>query len=212
MLVHRIYSEAAAGARRVTCDLRAACGDDFRFLKTWVTKPLTTGAVSPSGRHLARAMAAGVDPAWDGPIVELGPGTGVVTAALIARGISPERLYAIEYNGAFAALLRERFPRVNVLTGDAYQLARTLSLHGIDRAAAVVSSLPLFTSPAILRQDLLVQSMAILEPGHPFVQFSYAFVPPVPGRAGQWSLAVSDWIVLNLPPARVWTYRKLGPL
>ena len=205
MFVHRLRDEAIAEARRVRCQ----CSEDLKFLKTWAAKPLTTGAVSPSGRWLARTMAAVVDPAWDGTVVELGPGTGAVTAALLKRGVAPERLVAVEYNPDFAEHIRDRFPGLRVTVGDAYEFADTLRHAGVTKVAAVVSSLPLFTQPSLRRRHLLEQAMAVLEPGRPFIQFSYALVPPVPADAGLWTLDVSGWIVRNLPPARVWTYRKV---
>lgn len=204
MFVHRLRDEALAEARRV----RGHCSEDLKFLKTWAAKPLTTGAVSPSGRWLARAMAAAIDPLWTGTVVELGPGTGAVTAALLARGVSPDRLVAVEYNPDFAEHLRARFPGLRVMVGDAYEFADTLRHAGIANVAAVVSSLPLFTQPPLRRRHLLEQSMQALEPTRPFIQFSYALVPPVPAEAGNWTLDVSGWIMRNLPPARVWTYRK----
>lgn len=204
MFVHRLRDEAIAEARRVRCHY----SDDLKFLRSWAAKPLTTGAVSPSGRWLARAMAAAVDPAWEGTVVELGPGTGAVTAALLSRGVAPERLLAIEYNPDFAEHIRGRFPGLCVTVGDAYQFGDALQRAGIDKVAAVVSSLPLFTQPPLRRRHLLDEAMTALDPGRPFIQFSYALVPPVPAEAGRWTLDVSGWIVRNLPPARVWTYRK----
>lgn len=204
MFVHRLRDEAIAGAKRVRCQY----SDDFKFLRSWAAKPLTTGAVSPSGRWLARAMAAAVDPAWEGTVVELGPGTGAVTAALLNRGILPERLLAIEYNPDFAEHIRGRFPGVGVTVGDAYQFGDALRRAGVGKVAAVVSSLPLFTQPPLRRRRLLGEAMAALETGHPFIQFSYALVPPVAEEMEHWTLDVSGWIVRNLPPARVWTYRK----
>lgn len=204
MFVHRLRDDAIAEARRVC----GQCSEDLKFLKTWATKPLTTGAVSPSGRWLARSMAAAVDPAWDGTVVELGPGTGSVTAALLKRGVTPERLLAVEYNPDFAEHIRGRFPGLRVTVGDAYAFGDTLRSAGVDKLAAVVSSLPLFTQPPLRRRHLLDQAMDLLEPGRPFIQFSYALVPPVPAIPGRWTLDVSGWIVRNLPPARVWIYRK----
>lgn len=204
MFVHRWRDEAMAEARRV----RRHYSDEMRFLRTWASRPLTTGAVSPSGRHLARAMAAGVDPAWTGAVVELGPGTGAVTASLIERGVDPSRLTAIEFNPDFADHLRQRFPGIGVVVGDAYDIGETLRRAGIGEVAAVVSSLPLFTKPPLRRRHLIERAMEALEPGRPFIQFSYALVPPVPAEPGRWTLDVSPWIVRNLPPARVWTYRR----
>src|ERR1700693_3635413 len=83
--------------------------DGARFLKSWVARPLQIGAVQPSGRALARTMASYVDPALKGPVVEIGPGTGPVTAALLHRGVPAERLVLVEFNPEFCGLLRERF-------------------------------------------------------------------------------------------------------
>jgi phosphatidylethanolamine/phosphatidyl-N-methylethanolamine N-methyltransferase len=202
---HRLRRDAKTEAKRIGAYL----ADEVKVLRTWASKPLTTGAVSPSGRALARAMASEIDPAWPGVVVELGPGTGAVTAAILERGVDPRRLVAIEYNPDFAAHLAQRFAGVRVIEGDAYSLHRTLALHDVGPVAAVVSSLPLFTRPPRQRHELLAQSMGMLDPDRPFVQFSYALVPPVPPEPEAWTLSSSDWILMNLPPARVWTYRKL---
>src|SRR5690606_4882923 len=100
--------------------------DEARFIKNWIDKPLLIGAVSPSGKALARLMAAPVDPDVPGQVLEIGPGTGPVTAALKARGVDEERLVLVEYNPEFATLLRQRFPRATVIQGDAYDITRVV--------------------------------------------------------------------------------------
>src|SRR6266849_10667054 len=101
--------------------------DDVRFIASWIEKPLTTGAVTPSGRALARTMASYVDPRRPGPVIELGPGTGPVTEALLAQGIDPSRLMLVEFDPIFCRLLRARYPAATVVQGDAYGLKRLLS-------------------------------------------------------------------------------------
>src|ERR1700744_1199242 len=96
--------------------------DSLRFLARLIARPVHTGAIAPSGRALSRAMAAQFDPERKGPILELGPGTGVVTRAILARGIAPERVTAVEYNPQFAALVAGRYPGVRVIVGDAFDL------------------------------------------------------------------------------------------
>src|SRR5437588_8768417 len=96
--------------------------DEFRFFRSWMEKPLAIGAVTPSGRALARTMASYVDPEIAGPIIELGPGTGPVTEALVAQGIEPARLVLVEFNPTFCRLLRQRYPKATVVQGDAYAL------------------------------------------------------------------------------------------
>ena len=101
--------------------------DEVHFIRSWLERPLATGAVTPSGRILARTMAHYVDPARGGPIIELGPGTGPVTEALVEHGIDPARLILVEFNPRFCQLLRARFPTSTVLQGDAYGLRRVIA-------------------------------------------------------------------------------------
>ena len=180
--------------------------DEARFLKSWLEHPGVTGAVSPSGRQLARAMAAAVDPARPGPVIELGPGTGPVTEALLARGVAEERLVLVEFDPGFCALLARRFPRATVVQGDAYDLATTLAGELLLPAAAVVSSLPLLLRPAADRQALLRDAFALMAAGAPFVQFTYGLKSPLAGMAC--SAERSRPLLLNLPPAHVWVYRE----
>src|SRR3954469_23726477 len=132
--------------------------DEVRFIRSWLEKPLAIGAVTPSGRVLARAMARYVDPRVPGKVIELGPGTGPVTEALLDRGVPEERLVLVEFNPTFCQLLRARFPKAKVLQGDAYGMLRRLG--HTDPAAAVVSGLPLFTKPLKTRVRLLRDAFA----------------------------------------------------
>jgi phosphatidylethanolamine/phosphatidyl-N-methylethanolamine N-methyltransferase len=181
--------------------------DQLRFLGRLIARPVHTGAVAPSSRALGRAMAAQIDPSGDLPVLELGPGTGVVTEALIARGVAPEHLTAIEYDPNFAALVASRFPRARVIQGDAFALDKTLGGRLTGPLAAVVSSLPLINFPYEMRTALLDDIFGRLAPGAPFVQFSYRFRPPVAPPPGV-SLKRAAVVWLNLPPARVWVYRR----
>src|SRR5215471_14429466 len=101
--------------------------DEVRFIRCWIERPLTTGAVTPSGRVLARTMASYIDPRRPGPVIELGPGTGPVTEALLAQGIDPSRLVLVEFDPIFCRLLCARYPAATVVQGDAYGLKRLLS-------------------------------------------------------------------------------------
>ena len=92
--------------------------DEVRFIRSWIERPLSIGAVTPSGRLLARAMARYVDPASEGPVVELGPGTGPVTEALVEAGVAPSRLVLVEFNSAFCRLLHARYPEATLVQGD----------------------------------------------------------------------------------------------
>jgi phosphatidylethanolamine/phosphatidyl-N-methylethanolamine N-methyltransferase len=181
--------------------------DEVQFIRSWIEKPLSTGAVMPSSKMLARAMARCVDPQAQGPIIELGPGTGPVTAALVRHGIDPARLILVEFNPDFCRLLRTRYPAATVVQGDAYRLRRLLENYVDEPAAAVVSGLPLVTKPLRIRLRLISDAMTLLAPGAPFVQFTYAMLPPIPKKLPGMRAQASEMIWMNLPPARVWVYR-----
>lgn len=186
----------------------ARLDDEVRFIRSWIEKPLHMGAVMPSGRILARTMAQYVDERFSGPVIELGPGTGAITEALIDHGIAEHRLVLVEYNPGFCALLRERYPQAQVVQGDAYTLRSSLQGIMAGPAAAVVSGLPLVTKPMITRLRLIRDAFAALAPGAPFIQFTYSVVPPIPKSLHGVHTQASERIWMNLPPARVWVYRK----
>jgi phosphatidylethanolamine/phosphatidyl-N-methylethanolamine N-methyltransferase len=181
--------------------------DEVQFIRSWIEKPLSTGAVMPSSRVLARAMARYVDPQAAGPVIELGPGTGPVTQALVKQGIDPARLILVEFNPDFCRLLRSRYPHATVVQGDAYRLRRLLETYVDEPAAAIVSGLPLVTKPLRTRLRLISDAMTLLAPGAPFVQFTYAMLPPIPKELSGVRAEASELIWMNLPPARVWVYR-----
>jgi phosphatidylethanolamine/phosphatidyl-N-methylethanolamine N-methyltransferase len=181
--------------------------DEMQFIRSWIEKPLSTGAVMPSSRVLARAMARYVDPESSGPVIELGPGTGPVTEALVRHGVDPNRLILVEFNPDFCRLLRTRYPAATVVQGDAYRLRRLLESYVDEPAAAVVSGLPLVTKPLRTRLRLISDSMALLAAGAPFVQFTYAMLPPIPKELSGVRAESSELIWMNLPPARVWVDR-----
>ena len=182
--------------------------DEVQFIRSWIEKPLSTGAVMPSGRFLARAMARLVDTDVPGPVVELGPGTGPVTEALVQAGVSPSRLVLVEFNPVFCRILRARYPDATLVQGDAYSMRRLLESLLIQPASAVVSGLPLVTKPIRERWRLIRDAFDLMVPGAPFVQFTYSVASPLPKRLGGFTAEASKRIWMNLPPARVWVYRK----
>ncbi|HZL31219.1 MAG TPA: methyltransferase [Pseudolabrys sp.] len=181
--------------------------DEMQFIRSWFEKPLSTGAVMPSSKALARTMARYVDTKASGPVIELGPGTGPVTEALVQHGVDPARLVLVEFNPSFCRLLRSRYPAATVVQGDAYRLRRLLETFVREPAAAVVSGLPLITKPLRTRLRLIADAMGLLAPGAPFIQFTYAMVPPIPKALSGIKAEASQLIWRNLPPARVWVYR-----
>jgi phosphatidylethanolamine/phosphatidyl-N-methylethanolamine N-methyltransferase len=182
--------------------------DEVAFLRSWVEKPISMGAVTPSGKMLARAMARYVDPKIPGPVIELGSGTGAVTEALVSKGVEAARLVLVEFNPSFCRLLRRRYPEATVIQGDAYRMQHLLGGLLRDPAAAVVSGLPLQTKPFKRRLKLMNEAFGLMAPGAPLIQFTYAMVTPIPMRPADVSAEASELIWMNVPPARVWVYRK----
>jgi phosphatidylethanolamine/phosphatidyl-N-methylethanolamine N-methyltransferase len=131
-----------------------------------------------------------------------------VTEALVGQGIDPARLVLVEFNPTFCRLLRTRYPMATVVQGDAYRLRRLLGNLLRTPAAAVVSGLPLVTKPLKTRLRLINEAFALMLPGAPFVQFTYAVMSPIPQALTGVRAEASERIWLNLPPARVWVYRR----
>jgi len=191
--------------------MRLVQNDDRLLFSLWLREPGKIAAPVPSSAALCRAMAAQVDPVRAGAVVELGGGTGAVTRALLARGIAPERLIVIELDRRLAGLLARRFRGVRVIQGDVAQLDRLLADVGVDELAAVVSGLPLRVMPDAVQRQTLEASFHRLADHGVFVQYTYRLGSPVSRKLrAELRLEVknAESIWLNLPPARVWRYRR----
>jgi len=181
--------------------------EELRFLRGLIASPRSVGAIAPSSPALARAVAAQVDPARPGPILELGPGTGSMTREILARGVSPERMTVIECDENFAQAITDQFPGVHVIEGDAFDLDVTLGKKFSQAFAAIVSGIPLLNHPIEKRRALVETAFRRLAPGAPLIQFSYGFHSPVtPPHGVTVNLVAFVW--KNLPPATVWVYRR----
>jgi phosphatidylethanolamine/phosphatidyl-N-methylethanolamine N-methyltransferase len=172
------------------------------FLKGLLRDPGGVSAPTPSSPALAAVIAAKVDPLRPGVVVELGAGSGAVTQALLARGIAPERLIAIEYSDYFARLLSKRFPGVTVICGDAFDFDRHMPIG--EPIAAIVSGLPLLNFSPRNRRALIERALVLQGVGGRFIQLSYGWRPPIgsafgvpPGKSTVWR---------NFPPAHIWTF------
>jgi phospholipid N-methyltransferase len=179
------------------------------FFLEWLSAPLRVGAIAPSSPKLAKAITAGIS-AEDAPVIELGPGSGVFTRALLERGIPQARLALVEQSEAFAGQLTVEFPQARVLCIDATQLeARTVI--GGERAGAVVSGLPLLLMPAPTVATILEKVFECLRPDGAFFQFTYGPRSPVSrdvlDRLGLVAVRVS-MVLGNFPPAFVYRIRR----
>lgn len=183
----------------------------LRFFNLWLQNPTKIGAVAPSSKNLGAAMAAEIDPAAPGAVIELGGGTGSVTAALLLRGIRPKDLVVIEREPSLCEVMRARFPDIQIICGDARELEKILAAAGITHVKAVVSGLPLLSLSKEVERAILHQCFAVLPPEGFMMQFTYVPRPPV-GRAIAAELDLeatrTAWVLDNIPPSTVWIYRR----
>src|SRR6266849_4533708 len=177
------------------------------FFTRWLKAPHHIGAVAPSSRFLARAMATQVDLRRAEPVIELGGGTGSVTKALLEAGLPVDRLIVIERDVRLYKMLRRRFPQLRIVLGDARHLVELLRPLGIDAVSAVVSSLPLVSMSKTMRRQIINQSFALLGDAGRFIQYTYSLSSPLAGREFGLRGRVAARVWLNFPPASVWNYR-----
>ena len=190
--------------------LLAALSDTTLFLQEWFANPQRTGAVAPSSPKLAAAMARWLPADPEKYVLELGPGTGAVTEALLERGLREDRLVAIERNPKLARLLRQRFRQAQIINGDAWRLDELLlnRREPIESVGAVISSLPLVNFPPVEAEALAGKIRSILEQDGKWVQYSYHIHKRRTRGTSRFHLLSSRIVWFNLPPARVNVYRK----
>jgi phosphatidylethanolamine/phosphatidyl-N-methylethanolamine N-methyltransferase len=184
--------------------------DDFgRFFRSWVKNPLAIGAFAPSGRLLAKRMAAGLDER--ARVIELGAGTGTVTQALLDAGVKPKNLYLLERDEHFLEILARRFPDCPRVAGDALHLAD----HFADSRGSfdfVISGLPLLLFTPRQRRQLIGQVFEVLKPNGVLHQFTYGGRCPL-DRELRNELGIERSLIgfaaLNLPPAFVYRFARV---
>lgn len=182
--------------------------DELKFFKGWIDKPKAVGSITPTSTIAARRMASVVDAGSGLPVLELGPGTGVVTRAILANGVKPEKLYLIEYSADFVRHLEAQFPGVNVIQGDAFNLDSTLGDRRGLTFDSVVSGLPLLNFPVAQRVRYVEDLLDRIPPGRPIMQLTYGPLSPVPPGRGNYQVERYDFVLRNIPPTQLWVYRR----
>ena len=203
MTPHRAGPDGPRAPRRRRTELAL-------FLRRWLAHPLRIGAIAPSAPALARAMArAAQTELTDGNVVlELGPGTGSVTRALLAAGLPEARLVLVERDRHLHAWLEGQFPRANVLLSDARELDAILPAGQAGRVSTVVSSLPLNSLPRSERDEIVRAAFRVLADDGSFVQYSYGVPSPLPCEALGLTGQRVGFAAANLPPATVWRFSR----
>ena len=183
-------------------------GGKLEFYKGWLSNPKGVGAIAPSSPAMADKMAAAIRVGKGKKVLEVGPGTGVFTGAILARGVLPDDLIAVEYNEKFLPGLRERFPEVTFVHGDAMDIEAIARQQSIEKFDTIISGLPLLNFPPAKRVQFVNSMLDHLEPGRPLVQFSYGLNPPVAVGSNNFVAKRLGSVFGNLPPARIWAYKR----
>lgn len=182
--------------------------EEIRFFKGWMDGPKTVGSVVPTSNTTAQRMARVVNPKSGLPVLELGPGTGVITRAILDRGVKPENLYSVEYSDDFVRQLRRELPDVRVIRGDAFDLDTTLGDARDTVFDCVVSALPLLNFPVPQRIALIEDLLERIPEGRPVIQFTYSPFSPLPTGRGRYKVRHFHYVVRNFPPAQLWLYTR----
>ena len=182
--------------------------EEIRFFKSWIEKPKSMGAILPTSNTTAKKMAQLIDLSAGGPVLELGPGTGVITKAILAKGVLPENIYSVEHTQSFIPMLRQDFPGVNFIHGDAFDLKDAIPEMNGQKFNTVISAIPMLNFKISDRVKLLEELFDMLQPGRPVIQISYGAKSPVPPNWTTYSVEPLNWMARNIPPARLWVYRR----
>jgi phosphatidylethanolamine/phosphatidyl-N-methylethanolamine N-methyltransferase len=182
--------------------------EEIRFFRGMMQGPKQVGAIVPTSSITARKMASVVDLSSGLPVLELGPGTGVITKQILARGIAPDKIVSVEYSRDFYERLVEDYAGVNFIHGDAFDLEKTLGTFAGQTFDSVISAVPLLSFPMEARIRLIDDLLTRIPAGRPVVQITYGPVSPVIAKPDRYHIQHFDFIVRNIPPAQLWIYRR----
>jgi phosphatidylethanolamine/phosphatidyl-N-methylethanolamine N-methyltransferase len=183
--------------------------DELRFFKGWLDGPKSVGTPFATSVHTGRAMASVIDVHSGLPVLEIGPGTGTITRAILERGVKPADLIAVEYSEDFANGLRREFPDVRIIHGDVFELDEALAHDSGLVFDSVISAIPLLNFPMAERISYIEDMLNRIPAGRPVIQVTYGPKSPVPPHSGSFLVERADFVVRNIPPAHLWTYRRV---
>ncbi|WP_455274951.1 phospholipid N-methyltransferase PmtA [Rhizobium herbae] len=184
--------------------------EEVRFFKGWQKDRKGVGAVIPTSSVTARRMASVVDHKSGLPVLELGAGTGVITKAILERGLEPGNIVSVEFARHFYDDLLSRYPGVDFRNGDAFDLHTTLGERRDDLFDCVISAVPLLSFPMEKRVALIEDLLSRVPAGRPVVQITYGPLSPVCAMCERYTISHFDFVLRNIPPAQLWIYSRPG--
>lgn len=183
--------------------------ENIVFLKSLFRAPLKTGAFFPSSRNLALAIASFVDiPEKDEYIVELGGGTGRLTAAILARGIPGSQLIVLEMQPSLAKFLKKNFPTITVIKGNAADLVNLLPPNVIGKIKTIVSGIPMVNLRFQDQQSIVSACKNAMKCDGALLQFTYRLGSPLPSNKLGLEQRYLGHVLMNMPPAAIWEYKN----
>jgi phosphatidylethanolamine/phosphatidyl-N-methylethanolamine N-methyltransferase len=179
------------------------------FFRQWLRSPKSMGSILPSSMALARAVTSAV--AWEPgqTVVELGAGTGAISQGLLEKGMPSDALMMIELDEQLYDYLRNRFPGVRVVHGDATRLSEIVAEQEICAVSTVVSGLPMVNMPFDFQRAIVEESVKSLLPSGYLLQYSYSPLSPIPAKKLGVKAELVRFVLRNVPPATVWRFRPL---
>jgi len=179
------------------------------FLVQYLRNPKEVGALLPSGSSLANIMTREID-ARNAPVLELGPGTGSFTRAILARGIKPQDLTMVETNSEFCSLLQRDFPGAHVHCMNAADISKQ-DLFGGRKVGAVVSGVPFLLLQPSEAKAILKAVFEVMQPDAALYQVTYGFTAPFPRevlRALDLTATHAGRTLRNAPPASCYRLKR----
>jgi len=188
---------------------RSRLAEHALFFKQVIRNPRTMGSIVPSTRYLSRVIGRLVASNLEGPVLEIGAGTGSFTRAMIKAGVDESRLHIVELNAGLCRHLRQQFPRAKVIRADATRLRDFLPAGTVGQYLIVVSGLPLVSLPRPVSQAIVSEVKACMAPNGRFLQFTYLPFSPVSESLHAFRGQRMAWVLRNVPPASVWQYQNV---
>jgi phospholipid N-methyltransferase len=181
--------------------------DWLLFFSKFLRQGTAIASFVPSSASLSRAVVEGIPFARTRSVVELGAGTGPITAELLRRLPPAARLLIVERDPDFCRRLRERFPGADIAQADAADLDRLLAERGLDTVDQVLCGLPLPSFAPAARDHILDVIRRRLSPASTFRQLTH--LPWVYYQLYRRYFAEVRFrlVVRNFPPAGFYTCR-----